>query len=119
MAYLYNDQKIKAKRRALRNNMPEAERKLWYYLRNKNLKGYKFRRQFSIDNFIVDFFCPKLKLAIEVDGDSHYIDSRATEYDKKREKLLTGQKVKILRFTNTDVDQNIDSVIEKILDYLP
>src|SRR3989344_5512964 len=111
MSYLYNDQKLKNRRRELRNNMPDPEQKLWYYLRNKNLKGYKFRRQFSIDEFIVDFFCPKLKLAIEIDGDSHFLDSSVVLYDRTREESLRKHKVNVLRFNNDEVISNIEAVI--------
>ena len=119
MTYLYNDKQLKIKRRELRSNMPKPEQILWYYLRSKNLKGYKFRRQFSIGNFILDFFCPKLKLAIEIDGDSHFLNDKTINYDKKREEFLVNGKTTILRFTNDEVTNNIEAVVEKILAYLP
>ena len=56
----------------LRNNMPKAELILWSTLKSKGLDEYKFRRQYSVAQFVVDFYCPRLKLAIEVDGDSHF-----------------------------------------------
>jgi very-short-patch-repair endonuclease len=119
MAYLYNDQELKTKRRNQRNNMPAPEQALWYYLKGRNLKGYKFRRQFSVSNFILDFFCPQLKLGIEIDGDSHFLNNQTIGYDRLREQFLEKEQIKLLRFTNDEVKNNLESVIEKILAYLP
>lgn len=118
MPYLCNSQKLKPRRQTLRNNMPQPEQILWYYLKGKNLAGYKFRRQYSIGNYILDFYCPELRLAIEIDGDSHFVDCRAINYDQKREKFLTEQNVKVIHFINSDVINNIDAVIGKISEYL-
>jgi very-short-patch-repair endonuclease len=60
------------KRKALRNNLTSAEATLWLCLKNKQLEGKRFRRQFSIGNYIVDFYCPEQKLAIELDGQGHF-----------------------------------------------
>ena len=72
MTKLYNRTCEKNKRKILRSNMPKAELILWSRLKNKRLNEYKFRRQYSVAQFVIDFYCPKLKLAIEVDGDSHF-----------------------------------------------
>jgi len=72
MTKIFNRTDEEFKRKILRRNMPQAEVILWSKLRNKALKGYKFRRQYSIERFVIDFYCPQLKLAIEVDGDSHF-----------------------------------------------
>lgn len=72
MKQIFNHPDQKQVRRKLRSEMPKAELILWGHLRSKNLSGYKFRRQYSIKGYIVDFFCPAVKLAIEVDGDSHF-----------------------------------------------
>ncbi len=64
--------------------MPVAERLLWSRLRGKLIAGYKFRRQYSVESFVIDFYCPQAKLAIEVDGESHY-RSGAEEYDRLRQ----------------------------------
>ncbi len=119
MVYLCNDQRLKDRRQSLRSNMPVAEQKIWYYLRARNLNNYKFRRQFSIGNYIVDFFCPELKLSIEIDGDSHFSDIEVVNYDKQRTIFLNKQGIKVVRFTNDEVENNIEAVIEKILEYLP
>lgn len=117
--YLYNNQKLKPRRKALRANMPQPEQVLWYYLKGKNLKDYKFRRQYSVDSYILDFYCPKLRLAIEIDGDSHFIDDNAIGYDQKREDFLAKQNVNVIHFTNSDVTENINAVMNKISEYLP
>ena len=115
---IFNKTSEKAKRRKLRNNMPKAESVLWYYLRRKQLEGYKFRRQYSVGKYVIDFYCPRFKLAIEVDGASHFWPG-AAEYDKRRQKYIESFGIKFLRFTNTDVYENIDGVLEKIYEFLP
>ena len=98
--------------------MPPAEVLLWLKLKNKGLKGYKFRRQYSIDNFIVDFYCPKLKLAIEIDGNSHYIEG-ANLSDNNRQSRIESYGITFLRFTNREIYENIDGTLKIIMEYLP
>ena len=105
------------KRRSLRNNAPMAEILLWTELKGKQLDGYKFRRQYSIGPYIADFYCVKAKLAIEVDGESHFMPG-ADIKDKRRQDYIESFGLRIVRFTNTDVYQNIDGVIQEILDIL-
>ena len=104
-------------RKALRSNMPLAEVVLWKRLKGRQLKGYKFRRQYSVKNFIVDFYCPEFKLAIEVDGESHY-----TEYgqfsDRGRQSCIEIFGIHILRFTNREVYENIEGVMLKIEEWI-
>lgn len=88
---LFNRPSEKEKRRTLRNNMPEAEVMLWKKLKGKQVNGHKFRRQYSIGKYIVDFFCPELKLAVEVDGDSHFMDEACMEKDRKRQFFIEKQ----------------------------
>ena len=71
MGRIFNRRDQNNKRQTLRNSMSQAEIILWEYLKGKKLKNLKFRRQFSADRYVIDFYCPKKKLAIEVDGDSH------------------------------------------------
>ena len=80
-----NFKQKKELRRSLRNNATSAERKLWRSLQNKKLDGFKFRRQHSIDRYILDFFCPSVNLAIELDGETHYTPE-AIEYDRTKSK---------------------------------
>lgn len=92
--------------------MTEPEMRLWYFLRNE-LLGAKFRRQFSIRNFVLDFYCPRLKLGIEIDGDSHF--TKVGSYkDRLRDAYLRDKGIRLLRFLNNDVMRNIEGVIEKI-----
>ena len=87
MTELYNKTSEKEKRRSLRNNMPPAEKIVWEKLRNRQIEGCKFRRQYSIDRFVIDFYAPELKLAIEIDGDSHFQDG-AQVYDYELQSFL-------------------------------
>lgn len=98
----------------LRKNMTDAEQTLWFYLRNNQLAGYKFRRQEAIDNYIVDFVCYKKKLIIELDGGQHN-DEQNIEQDKIRQNYLEQQGFKILRFWNDNIFNNIEGVLDTIL----
>ena len=110
----YNPQLV-ARAREMRKNPTIAERKLWGYLRNFSVK---FWRQRPIDNFIVDFYCPKLKLVIEVDRDSHFTDSGLV-YDKERTRVLEVYGLRVIRFTNDEVVQNFEGVCEQIMGFYP
>jgi very-short-patch-repair endonuclease len=113
MTTLYNQSSEKFKRQALRNNMPTAERIIWDWLRCKQVEGCKFRRQYSIDVFVIDFYAPELKLAIEIDGDSHFQEG-VPEYDHERQLFLESKGAKFLRFTNQEIYKNLDGVLERI-----
>lgn len=93
--------------------MPPAEKLVWSKIRNKQIEGCRFRRQYSIGAFVIDFYSPELRLALEVDGDSHFVDGAQT-YDNERELFLKDQGTKILRFTNSQVYQDLDTVLEAI-----
>ena len=92
--------------------MTFPEHRLWFFLRDK-LSKYKFRRQHGIGIYIVDFYCPKFKLAIEVDGETHG-ETKQKIYDEKRTKDLKKLGIKILRFTNPEIMTNIENVLEVI-----
>ena len=92
-----------------------AEQKMWYEVLEGKKTGFKFLRQKPILNFILDFYCSKLLLAIEVDGDSH---AEQEEYDRKRTKLLNSRDIKVIRYTNDDVLENIDGVWEEVTEEL-
>lgn len=111
---IFNQDSMKLKRRMLRRNMPQPEIVLWSKIRNKQL-GHKFRRQYSIEKFIVDFYCPKLKLAIEIDGDNHFTKKNKWK-DTKRQFLIEQLGIKFLRFANKEITENLDGVLEKILE---
>ncbi len=113
MTKLYNKTSEKEKRRSLRNNMPPAEKIIWSKLRCQQIENCKVRRQYSIAAFVVDFYCPELKLAIEIDGDSHYEDG-IQEYDRERQAFIEDKGIEVLRFTNQKVYENLDGVLETI-----
>ena len=118
MTKVFNKTDEKLKRKMLRKNMPQAELVLWAKLKGRGLKGYKFRRQYSVDKFVVDFYCPKIKLALEVDGDFHFVEG-ADMADKERQTIIESFGITFLRFTNKDVIENIEGVLNKIVEYLP
>ncbi|GBD88195.1 hypothetical protein BMS3Abin03_02130 [bacterium BMS3Abin03] len=113
MTLHYNRSKEKWRRKELRNNMTKAEKILWDHLKNKKLDGYKFRRQYSVDSFIIDFYCPKVKLGIEVDGKVHFT-YEAKEYDENRSGFLADFGIEIIRFKNDEIHYNIEMVLNKI-----
>ena len=102
-----------SKSRKLRRNMTDAERKLWSLLRNNRL-GVKFRRQVPYDLYILDFYCVKARLVIEVDGAQHYTHE-GKRRDKIRDSDLRRDGLEVLRFTNADVLRNSEGVEQMIL----
>ena len=97
--------------------MPLAERLLRAKLRAKGLSGYKFRRQYSVEGFVLDFYCPQSKLAIELDGESHFLPG-AQDRDDQRAKTIEGYGIRVLRFTNTDVYKNMQGVLSSIVEHV-
>lgn len=95
--------------------MPLPEIILWTRLKGRQLGGYKFRRQHGVKNFIMDFYFPELKLAIEIDGDSHCTDD-AMFYDQERQEIIQSYGIQFLRFTNKEICNNLEGVIETIGD---
>ena len=98
--------------KALRKNMTEAEKIVWGRVCNNQL-GVRIRRQHPIDNYIADYYCHELKLIIEVDGGIH-LSEENKQNDKNREMSLNEHSIEIIRFTNEEVSNEIDVVIEKI-----
>ena len=113
MPKLLNDRSHKLRRQELRRNMPQPEQKLWYYLRKKWLGGFKFRRQYGVGPFILDFYCPQALLAIELEGDSNF-EPGAKEKDEARSHFIVSHGIKILRFTNNEIRDSLDRVLEII-----
>ena len=117
MGTLFNQETQTPLRQQLRNRMTHAEKILWYYLRGKGLDGYKFRRQHGIGPYVVDFYCVLVKLAIEIDGDSHY----RGDVDRKdfiRQQAIEAMGIRVLRFTDNDVRESIAGVVGIIKQYL-
>jgi very-short-patch-repair endonuclease len=95
----------------LRQQMTAEEKILWQHLRTNRLNGLHFRRQQIIDGFIVDFYCHKARLVIEVDGNIH---QHQTEYDAERDKVLTARGLRVMRIRNEEVRNAIEEVLERI-----
>lgn len=112
MKVQYNP-KLKDRAKELRKNTIFSERVLWKYLKLSQMKGYKFTRQKPIGNYIVDFYCPKLQLIVEVDGNSH---TDKQDYDEKRQKRLEGKGFHFIRFDGYYVIKQIEDVINQISD---
>ena len=93
--------------------MTDAERRLWAKIRMKQIRGCQFYRQKPIGDYIVDFFCPKAKLVIEIDGSQHLVGD-TIKYDRIRDEYLSSIGLRVLRFTNADVLTHIESVVESI-----
>ena len=103
--------------RELRRQSTKAEKILWSLLRNRQLKGKKFRRQHAIANYVADFYCNESKLVIELDGNFHTVEE-TKEYDKSRTNLLNELGITVLRFWNEEVIKDPGKVIKKISEYL-
>jgi very-short-patch-repair endonuclease len=110
---LHNRLYLKDTRRELRNNTTSAEGELWKYLKGGQLQGRKFRRQHSISNFIVDFYCPSEKLVVELDGQVHF-SALCSGYDDERDSSLEELGIKVIRFENKEVFQNLEAVLHEI-----
>ena len=102
-----------ARRRTLRRNSTDAESALWFHLRAKRIAGFKFRRQHSCGPYILDFYCPGRRLAVELDGGQHF-DQVAQAYDARRSACLGRFGIRVLRFTNDLVFKELPAVLEAI-----
>ncbi len=112
MGEVYNQEQTE-QRRTLRGQMPAAEVRLWSRLRGRQVYGCKFRRQFGVGPFVLDFYSPEIKLGIELDGESHFREG-APEYDRRRQEFIEQFDVRLVRFLNTDVFDNLDGALEMI-----
>ena len=113
---LYNNKNLKEKRKELRSNSTSAEAILWKMLKGKQIEGKRWRRQFSIGNYIIDFYCPEIKLAIELDGNEHYTVIGKFN-DERREEYLNSLGIKIIRFENKDIWCSTNLILETIRKY--
>ena len=104
---------LKKYSRRLRKEMTDAERLLWSKIRGKQVKGFQVYRQKPIGRFVVDFYCPKAKLVIELDGGQHYSEVIQAK-DESRDKYMESVGLKVLRFSDTEVFENLPGVIEEI-----
>lgn len=110
---IYYNPKLKILARSLRNNSTLSEVLLWEHLKGKQMKGYDFHRQKPIDNYIIDFYCNRLMLVIEIDGDSHDFEDVALN-DEIRQERLQALGLTFLRFDDLDVKQDIETVLFEI-----
>ena len=104
---------IKARAKELRRPLTPQERTLWQRLRNRQLNGLKFRRQHFIHHFILDFYCHEHQLAVEIDGDSH-AEPAQLRYDQARTEWLAEHGIRVIRFTNREVEHNLAGVLAEI-----
>jgi very-short-patch-repair endonuclease len=110
---IHNISNLKSSRKELRNHLTSAEATLWKYLQKSQLEGRKFRRQHSVGKYVLDFYCPSEKLAIELDGAHHFTPCGA-DYDNERTSFLNSLNIRVLRFENKLVFNHIEGVLSEI-----
>jgi len=111
--HLNNLPELKEQRQKLRNNATSAEAVLWTYLKGSQLAGRKFRRQHSIGKYVLDFYCPAEKLAVELDGVYHFTDE-GIAHDNRKTEFLNNLGIRVLRLENETIFENIDFILETI-----
>ncbi|MGD0591492.1 MAG: DUF559 domain-containing protein [Bacteroidota bacterium] len=107
--------RLKQIARKLRKDMTLSEILLWQHIKGKQLLGYDFHRQKPIDEYVVDFYCPRLKLVLEIDGDSH---EGKEEEDKIRQEKMESLGLTVLRFWDWDVKDNVDGIVEHLREWI-
>jgi very-short-patch-repair endonuclease len=107
--------RLKKISQTLRKNMTLSEILLWQQLKKKQVLGYDFHRQKPIDEYVADFYCPRLKLVIEIDGDSH--DGKE-DADRKRQEKLESLGLTVMRFWDSDVKSNVDGIVEQLREWI-
>lgn len=117
MTILKNKSQLLYRRRELRKKQTKHEEILWKHIRNRKL-GVKFRRQYSVGGYVLDFYCPEIKLVIELDGVQHYKKENFL-YDKDRTEYLRILGFNVLRFKNTEIEKNLEKVLSKIKRFFP
>ena len=117
MPQIHNRPVLKPWRNELRSSLTPAEASLWKSLQRSQVCGKKFRRQHSVGNYILDFYCPECRLAVELDGQGHF-HSMTSEYDYRRDEYLKKMNIRVLRFENRLVFENLEGVLHMISDHL-
>ncbi len=107
---MLNPKRTKKKRQCLRNNMTKWEIRLWNDLKQRKMLGFKVRRQYGVNNFVIDFYCPELRLGIEVDGEIHFQYGRNTQ-DQKKDKLLKDLGIRVIRISTLDMEEDYESIV--------
>jgi len=113
MIFQKNDPAMKERRRELRRSQTESEKLFWSRVRNRQFFGLRFFRQYSIGPYVLDFYCPVLKFAVELDGGQHGLEENR-EYDEVRSAYLNNQGIEVIRFWNNEVLGEIQSVLDKL-----
>jgi len=111
--YIYNSKSLESNRKELRNALTPAEAFLWTHLKKRQLSGKKFRRQYGVGPYTLDFFCPEVRLAVELDGAPHFTVI-GQELDAKRDRYLEEKGILVLRFENREVFEDLEFVLGKI-----
>ena len=114
MTNYFNRVSVKDKRRALRSAETVAEALLWEKLRDRQVVGLKFRRQYSVGVYILDFYCSACRLVVELDGESH-VSAESQEYDAERTEFLATLNIRVIRFANRSIYNDIHLVINAIV----
>ncbi len=112
---IYYNPRLKELARRLRNSSTLSEILLWNELKGKKIRGYDFHRQKPIENFIVDFYCPRLNLAIEIDGESHFANEIK---DKTRQKDIESLGINFLRFDDLEIKRDMEGVLKSIEEWI-
>lgn len=112
MSEIHNRKELEKFRKDLRNNSTSAEATLWKYLKGQQL-GKKFRRQHSVGNYIVDFYCASDRIAIELDGEKHF-EEEGMKYDAERTEYLQNLSIKVIRFENAGIFEDVQAVLREI-----
>jgi very-short-patch-repair endonuclease len=115
MTQNFNKSTEKEKRRQLRKDQTYCEKIVWLYLRDRKTLGYKFRRQYSVDKYVIDFYCPELKLAVEIDGSIHDQPDQK-EYDARRQEHIEKFAIIFVRITNEELLGNPNMAFKRIED---
>lgn len=113
MTFLLNDPSLKVRRKDLRCNQTDAEKAFWSQVRNRRFHGLKFFRQYSVGPYILDFYCPAVKLAVELDGAHHNLPD-SIEYDAARTEFLDLHGIDVVRFWNNEVLLQMESVLSEL-----
>ena len=110
---IHNLPRLAGFRRSLRKSLTPAEATFWNMVKNSRLEGRKFRRQHSVGNYILDFYCPSEKIAIELDGEGHF-SGRAMQTDRSRRLYIESQGIRVIRFENNRIFEDADWVVDVI-----
>lgn len=116
MTKIYNKIKTKEQRRDLRKAQTKEELTFWSHVKSRRFHGYKFRRQYSIGNYIADFYCSELKLVIEIDGGQHH-EEKNIKKDLERTEYFESLGIRVKRYTNLDIKINLNSVFDDLLKF--